>query len=984
MQSFRRLISSGCLLISAITLLQALFGLTSSHVLLHDKVKRHGEDAAVRKVTELRTENRRLRLLLDNERLRSAMQDHLGQPPPTTANQEATKTTQRSEGCCEGPAVAESAATGQAHVDCMVAPDEQRRRLLSYLDAVMCVTSVCLAATRSRRGLPTASHMVSGRPFVVLTHVLPGEEALLVPFAAATAALRLPTVALVAHMEEAEAAAANISAQLVDEAELAAMRLKLAPGAERMTLSRLVLWTAIEELLRSGVGVLYAAPHAMLLSPPAGSLHADSDVESLSHGWEEDDVRGHIFGSDDPPMGWGRYAESMRAAHLSGELVFLQPTRDAAALAAAMATALAARRGSAWTQRVLRNRQGWQAAEDEQLTYELLSPSHGETARVGASVRALPCRCWLNTRVAQATLLSRLDARPAALLVGRTPHGAAARMRAVGLHYHSAAAPAAVTAAWAAPRGASLPWKAALPWKWQLERTRVDSLMGAPLEWEHSRAHVLTTRCQAPRGDESTRAGRGTPAPAPGTAQAVAGPATVRTRPLRWLVPPEQEEWPVGCTGEKAALCDVVRRVAKRRQVLVTVSNSRILPMLGQFVDIVTKRANCTNFLVVALDNATGAFLAPRGVPHYVKQLTSKDGQDSSETDNHKSSAFKFLILAELLSVGVSVLLSDVDVVFFQDPFLALYGDSDVENMSDGWDDDSVDGHTHELPVAVDDPHGPLRSLRYETRNSGLFYLSATHESQRFVATLAARVASEDIWDQSAWNQESFRLSYGARQAAGVSLRVMHYLCWMNTKVLFKYMRYDVALALPSVHLPVSIHINYHPEKEQRMRSVVAYYFDAQRNALDAWNGGEGQNTSSCVGKVGYLETDPALVPLTAAEVAAGRSSLLADNVIKHGGAWAWERAASVAWRPLPPPPGVGPWYFRAGGVFEGEAANGTWGVVPSQWRKDSLHVQLRGETYLLMFLSEKWSFVADRCADEAISYGRLAQGAVPENRLVW
>ena len=70
-------------------------------------------------------------------------------------------------------------------------------------------------------------------------------------------------------------------------------------------------------------------------------------------------------------------------------------------------------------------------------------------------------------------------------------------------------------------------------------------------------------------------------------------------------------------------------------------SNSRILPMLGQFVDIVTKRANCTNFLVVALDHATSAFLAPRGVPHYVKQLTSKDGQDSSKTDNHKSSAFK-------------------------------------------------------------------------------------------------------------------------------------------------------------------------------------------------------------------------------------------------------------------------------------------------------------------------------------------------------
>mgnify|MGYP004185420721 FL=1 len=64
-----------------------------------------------------------------------------------------------------------------------------------------------------------------------------------------------------------------------------------------------------QELLRSGVGVLYAAPHAVLLSPPAVSLHADSDLETLSHGWEEDDVRGHIFGSDDPPMGWGRCAE---------------------------------------------------------------------------------------------------------------------------------------------------------------------------------------------------------------------------------------------------------------------------------------------------------------------------------------------------------------------------------------------------------------------------------------------------------------------------------------------------------------------------------------------------------------------------------------------------------------------------------------------------------------------------------------------------
>ena len=82
---------------------------------------------------------------------------------------------------------------------------------------------------------------------------------------------------------------------------------------------------------------------------------------------------------------------------------------------------------------------------------------------------------------------------------------------------------------------------------------------------------MLSTRCQAPRA----RAGHGAPehgaalpgAALPGAAAAAARPAAVRARPLRWLVPPEHEEWPVGCTGEKAALCDVVRRVAKRRQV---------------------------------------------------------------------------------------------------------------------------------------------------------------------------------------------------------------------------------------------------------------------------------------------------------------------------------------------------------------------------------------------------------------------------------
>ena len=56
-------------------------------------------------------------------------------------------------------------------------------------------------------------------------------------------------------------------------------------------------------------------------------------------------------------------------------------------------------------------------------------------------------------------------------------------------------------------------------------------------------------------------------------------------------------------------------------------------------------------------------------------------------------------------------------------------------------------------------------------------------------------------------------------------------------------MRYDAALALPSDHLPVSIHINYHPEKPDRMKDVHRFYYkkyDTPEKGIWRWNGGEG------------------------------------------------------------------------------------------------------------------------------------------------
>lgn len=45
---------------------------------------------------------------------------------------------------------------------------------------------------------------------------------------------------------------------------------------------------------------------------------------------------------------------------------------------------------------------------------------------------------------------------------------------------------------------------------------------------------------------------------------------------------------------------------------------------------------------------------------------------------------------------------------------------------------------------------------------------------------LAHRMATEDVWDQTAYNEEQFYVSYGGYRSPGVSQRVMNYMCFMN------------------------------------------------------------------------------------------------------------------------------------------------------------------------------------------------------------
>ena len=169
------------------------------------------------------------------------------------------------------------------------------------------------------------------------------------------------------------------------------------------------------------------------------------------------------------------------------------------------------------------------------------------------------------------------------------------------------------------------------------------------------------------------------------------------------------------------------------------------------------------------------------------------------------------------------MLLSDVDVIWLANPFNFLVRDSDVEGMSDGWDDPTTFGwdyagaplgHSSRTFISAICPgviYHPamispyLGAYRLFARNSGMFYVSATKEVQAMMTRLARRMETESTWDQTAYNEEQFYPAYGTHGNVGVSTRAMHWLCNMNSKTFFRFVRDDAELL--KGYRPISVHV---------------------------------------------------------------------------------------------------------------------------------------------------------------------------------
>ncbi|CAJ2675560.1 unnamed protein product [Trifolium pratense] len=281
-------------------------------------------------------------------------------------------------------------------------------------------------------------------------------------------------------------------------------------------------------------------------------------------------------------------------------------------------------------------------------------------------------------------------------------------------------------------------------------------------------------------------------------------------------------------------LAKLLEEVAIYKEVIVVLANTNVLEMLQVWFTNI-KKVGIPNYLVVALDDKIEEFCKSNDVPVYRRDPDQGVDSIAKSGGNHAVSGLKFRILREFLQLGYSVLLSDVDIVYLQNPFDYIYRDSDVESMTDGHNNHTAYGYND----VFDEPSmGWARyahTMRIWVYNSGFFYIRPTLPSIELLDRVAHRLSTEKAWDQAVFNEELFYPSHPGYDGLHAAKRTMDMYLFMNSKILFKTVRKDAKLKKLK---PVIVHVNYHPDKLARMKAVVEFYVNGKQDALDSFPDG--------------------------------------------------------------------------------------------------------------------------------------------------
>ncbi|KAF9611484.1 hypothetical protein IFM89_032454 [Coptis chinensis] len=276
-------------------------------------------------------------------------------------------------------------------------------------------------------------------------------------------------------------------------------------------------------------------------------------------------------------------------------------------------------------------------------------------------------------------------------------------------------------------------------------------------------------------------------------------------------------------------LAKILEKVAVRKELIVGLATASVKEMLEVWFTNI-KNVGILNYIVVALDDEIENFCKSKGVPVYKRDPDEGIDSIARMGDSHAVSGLKFRVLREFLQLGYSVLLSDVDIVYLQNPFNHIYRDSDVESMSDGHDNSTAYGYNDVFDEPAMGWSRYAHTMRIWVYNSGFFYIRPTLPAIELLDRVAGRLSREpNSWDQAVFNEELFYPSHPGYDGLHASKRTMDMFNFMNSKVLFKTVRKDAKL---SKLKPVIIHVNYHPDKLPRMKAVVEFYVHGKQDAL--------------------------------------------------------------------------------------------------------------------------------------------------------
>lgn len=281
-------------------------------------------------------------------------------------------------------------------------------------------------------------------------------------------------------------------------------------------------------------------------------------------------------------------------------------------------------------------------------------------------------------------------------------------------------------------------------------------------------------------------------------------------------------------------LAKLLDEVAIGKELIVALANSNVREMLEVWFTSI-KRVGIPNYLVVALDDEIEKLCKLNDVPVYKRDPDQDVDAVGKIGGNHAVSGLKFRILREFLQLGYSVLLSDVDIVYLQNPFDYLYRDSDVESMSDGHNNYTAYGYNDVFDEPAMGWARYAHTMRIWVYNSGFFYMRPTIPSIALLDRVAGRLSREKAWDQAVFNEELFFPSHPGYDGLHAAKRTMDFYLFMNSKVLFKTVRKDAKL---SQLKPVIVHVNYHPDKLPRMKAIIEFYINGKKNALQPFPDG--------------------------------------------------------------------------------------------------------------------------------------------------